>query len=116
MVCASWLVAAVGLFYAAPAWDTKAQDDDIRFLPDRCASVRGYHLLEKAFPQDVFASKAVFVIELPGEGCVGVLGVRYLYFLNMPDWAYTESVQATFAKWGHDEWLRFVHQVRSEHG
>src|SRR5438876_6487503 len=38
--------------------------------------------------------------------CLGILGVRYLYFLNQPDWAYTESVQATLAKWGHEETLR----------
>jgi LmbE family N-acetylglucosaminyl deacetylase len=38
--------------------------------------------------------------------CLGILGVRHLYFLNQPDWAYTESVQATLAKWGHDETLR----------
>src|SRR5262249_26711269 len=45
------------------AWHTKAHDDDIRFLPERCPSVRGYQLLEKAFPQEVFASKGVFVVE-----------------------------------------------------
>lgn len=38
--------------------------------------------------------------------CLALLGTRYLYFLNQPDWAYTESVQATLAKWGHDESLR----------
>ncbi len=38
--------------------------------------------------------------------CVGILGVRHLYFLNQLDFAYTESVQATLAKWGHDESLR----------
>jgi LmbE family N-acetylglucosaminyl deacetylase len=38
--------------------------------------------------------------------CLVPLGVRHLYFLNQPDWAYTESVQATLQKWGHDESLR----------
>jgi LmbE family N-acetylglucosaminyl deacetylase len=38
--------------------------------------------------------------------CLGILGVRHLYFLNQLDWAYTESVRATLAKWGHDESLR----------
>jgi len=38
--------------------------------------------------------------------CLALLGTRYLYFLNQPDWAYTESVQATLAKWGHEETLR----------
>jgi RND superfamily putative drug exporter len=66
-ICAGWLALAMGLYAVAPAWHTKAQDDDIHFLPERCSSVRGYHLLEKAFPQDVFASKAVFVIERNGR-------------------------------------------------
>ena len=48
------------------AWNSKAQDDDIRFLPERCPSVRGYQLLSKAFPQDVFASKVVVAIERAG--------------------------------------------------
>jgi LmbE family N-acetylglucosaminyl deacetylase len=38
--------------------------------------------------------------------CVAILGVRHLYFLNQLDWAYTESVQATLQKWGHEESLR----------
>lgn len=38
--------------------------------------------------------------------CLRILGVRHLYFLNQLDFAYTESVQATLAKWGHDESLR----------
>jgi RND superfamily putative drug exporter len=63
LICAAWVVLAIGLWVVAPAWHTKAQDDDIRFLPERCPSVRGYQLLEKAFPQDVFASKGVFVVE-----------------------------------------------------
>jgi RND superfamily putative drug exporter len=62
-VCAAWLVLAGTLTLVAPAWNTRTQDDDIHFLPDRCPSVRGYHLLEKAFPQDVFASRLVFALE-----------------------------------------------------
>ncbi len=38
--------------------------------------------------------------------CLRVLGVRHLYFLDQLDFAYTESVQATLTKWGHDESLR----------
>src|SRR6185369_3734199 len=45
------------------SWDKRSQDDDIRFLPARCPSVRGYQLLEKAFPQDVFASRVIFAVE-----------------------------------------------------
>lgn len=62
-VCALWLVAGALLFFLAPAWDSKAQDDDIHFLPARYPSVRGYDLLAKAFPRDVFASRAVFAFE-----------------------------------------------------
>jgi LmbE family N-acetylglucosaminyl deacetylase len=47
---------------------------------------------------------AVREVEL--RKCLAILGVRYLYFLNQPDWAYTESVQATLTKWGHEETLR----------
>lgn len=45
--------------------------------------------------------------------CLGLLGTRYLYFLNQPDWAYTESVRATLSKWGHHETLkRLVRLIR----
>ncbi|HEV3204565.1 MAG TPA: MMPL family transporter [Gemmataceae bacterium] len=64
-VCFAWVVAGIVLRHLAPNWDVKSQDDDIHFLPDRCASVRGFHLLEKAFPQDVFASRAILAVERP---------------------------------------------------
>ncbi|HLN29309.1 MAG TPA: MMPL family transporter [Gemmataceae bacterium] len=64
-ICAAWLIGGVLLGWVAPGWNSKAQDDDIRFLPERCPSVRGYQLLSKAFPQDVFASKVVVAIERP---------------------------------------------------
>jgi RND superfamily putative drug exporter len=64
-VCAAWLIGGLLLTWAAPAWDSRAQDDDINFLPPRCASVRGYHLLAQAFPHDVFASRLLFAIEHP---------------------------------------------------
>jgi RND superfamily putative drug exporter len=64
-ICAAWIIAGVALTCYAPNWDSKAQDDDIRFLPDRCASVRGYLLLQKAFPKDIFASRAIFAVERP---------------------------------------------------
>jgi RND superfamily putative drug exporter len=62
-ICAVWLVVGATVTVCAPDWNQQAQDDDIRFLPERCASVRGYRLLEEAFPQDVFASRIVFAIE-----------------------------------------------------
>ncbi len=66
-ICAAWLLLGLLLSWAAPAWDTKALDDDIHFLPGRCASVRGYQLLAEAFPQDVFASRAIFTVERPEQ-------------------------------------------------
>src|SRR3954454_20103158 len=63
LICAAWLIAAVALALLAPRWEHSAQDDDIRFLPSRCDSVRGYHLLEQAFPKDVYASRIIFAIE-----------------------------------------------------
>jgi RND superfamily putative drug exporter len=62
-ICAAWLLLAGGLALLAPSWDTRAQDDDIHFLPARCDSVRGHQLLEQAFPQDVFASRVIFAVE-----------------------------------------------------
>jgi len=63
LVCAAWLVAGAALTLLAPRWDAKAVDDDISFLPARCDSVRGYQLLRQAFPQDVFASRAILTVE-----------------------------------------------------
>ena len=46
--------------------------------------------------------------------CLATLGVRYCYFLDQLDWAYTESVAATLRKWGHEETLeRLVRLVRA---
>jgi RND superfamily putative drug exporter len=67
LTCAAWVVLAVVLALFAPSWKTRAQDDDIRFLPAYCPSVRGYKLLEKAFPQDVFASRVIFAVERDGK-------------------------------------------------
>ncbi len=70
-VCLAWVAAGILLSLVAPAWDTTTQDDDIHFLPDRCASVRGYQLLRKAFPQDVFASRAILAVERDGGPLTG---------------------------------------------
>src|SRR5271155_4360855 len=59
----AWVAVAAALLTFAPRWETKAHDDDIRFLPDRCQSVRGYKLLEKAFPQELFACRVLFALE-----------------------------------------------------
>jgi putative drug exporter of the RND superfamily len=63
LVCSAWLITALALKGIAPTWDSRSQDDDIRFLPERCACVRGYHLMQQAFPQDVSASRLVFAVE-----------------------------------------------------
>src|SRR5262249_6254887 len=63
LICAGWVVLAIGLWVVATAWHSKAEDDATRLQPGRCPSVRGYQLREKAFPQEVFASKGVFVVE-----------------------------------------------------
>jgi putative drug exporter of the RND superfamily len=65
-VCAAWLLFGGLVALVAPSWDNRAQDDDIRFLPARCDSVRGYELLEEAFPQDVCASRVIFAVERAG--------------------------------------------------
>ena len=63
LVCLAWLVVAAVVSLVAPSWDERAADDDIRFLPGRCDSVKGHRLLEQAFPQDVFASRLIVAVE-----------------------------------------------------
>jgi RND superfamily putative drug exporter len=63
LICLAWLVVAGVVGVVAPKWDERAADDDIRFLPARCDSVKGHQLLEQAFPQDVFASRLILAIE-----------------------------------------------------
>jgi RND superfamily putative drug exporter len=63
LTCAGWVLLGLALALAAPPWEKGAQDDDIRFLPASCPSVRGYGMLEKAFPQDAFASRVLFAVE-----------------------------------------------------
>ncbi len=65
MILGSWLIIAVFMGFMAPNWDRNSQDDDIRYLPARCASVRGFQLLEEAFPKDSYACNLVYVIERP---------------------------------------------------
>ncbi len=46
--------------------------------------------------------------------CLNTLGVRYCYFLDQLDWAYTESVAATLEKWGKEQTLeRLVRLIRA---
>lgn len=90
LICAAWLLAGLALALAAPRWDGRAVDDDIRFLPEHCDSVRGYRLLEAAFPQDVFASRAVFALERDGP-------------LTADDFALADAAVADLAKLRQDE-------------
>jgi RND superfamily putative drug exporter len=63
LVGLAWVALGVVLTGLAPAWESRAQDDDLHFLPERCASVRGYHLLAQAFPREVYASTALIAVE-----------------------------------------------------
>jgi RND superfamily putative drug exporter len=63
IVCVAWVILGGVLAFLAPNWDTRTQDDDVRFLPQRVTSVRAYQILEKAFPDDVFASRLIFAVE-----------------------------------------------------
>src|SRR5665213_1272938 len=63
LICAAWLFIGLGVAFVAPAAGHGVQDDDICFLPTRCASVRGYKLLQDAFPQELFASRVIFAVE-----------------------------------------------------
>lgn len=63
LVCAAWLACAGILTAVAPSWSSSSQDDDIQSLPASCASIRGHRALERAFPNDAFASRAIVVLE-----------------------------------------------------
>ncbi len=40
------------------------------------------------------------------RACLVKIGVRFAYFLEREDFAYTESLRVTLEKWGHEETLR----------
>jgi putative drug exporter of the RND superfamily len=62
-IACGWLLTSLVLALLAPAWDTRTQDDDVRFIPERFTSVRAHQLMEKAFPRDVCASNLVLAVE-----------------------------------------------------
>src|SRR4051794_17380345 len=62
-ICLAWVLLGAALTLIAPHWDTRTHDDDVRFVPDRFTSVRAHAIMEKAFPEDVFASRVVFAFE-----------------------------------------------------
>ncbi|HEV3142637.1 MAG TPA: MMPL family transporter, partial [Gemmataceae bacterium] len=63
LVCGAWLAVIATVTWLAPGWQSNSQDDDIRFLPAKSASVRALHILEQAFPQDVYASRLLLAVE-----------------------------------------------------
>jgi RND superfamily putative drug exporter len=63
LIVSVWLGLAIATWAVAPNWQRQSQDDDIRFLPSTYPSVRGYQLLEQAFPKDVFACRVIFAAE-----------------------------------------------------
>ena len=50
--------------------------------------------------------------------CLNTLGVRYAFFLDQLDWAYTESAAATLAKWDRafalEQLVRLIRSLRPE--
>jgi RND superfamily putative drug exporter len=91
LTCAGWLLLGLVLALLAPAWEKGAQDDDIRFLPASCPSVRGYQMLEKAFPRDAFASRVLVAIERTTEP------------LNPADLALADAIADDLSKLRHQE-------------
>lgn len=62
-----WAAAAAALAVFAPSWDAACQDDDIRFMPAECRSVRGYELLRQAFPNEASGSRLAIALERGGR-------------------------------------------------
>jgi RND superfamily putative drug exporter len=89
-VC-GWIVIAVFVGVVAPNWDRNSQDDDIRALPEYCPSVKGYKLLEEAFPGDVFASNLVLAFE------------RLDSPLDADDFKAIDAIRDALEKLRHDE-------------
>jgi RND superfamily putative drug exporter len=63
LTCLAWLTLAALVTTVAPNWRQHTFDDDIRFLPPHYAVSRGFDLLQKAFPQDVFACRVLLAFE-----------------------------------------------------
>jgi RND superfamily putative drug exporter len=91
LICLAWLIVAGAVTLVAPAWDERAADDDIRFLPARCDSVKGHHLLEQAFPQDVFASRLILAVERAEEP------------LTSTDFAYVDGIATDLLRLRKDD-------------
>ncbi|NNE00374.1 MAG: MMPL family transporter [Pirellulaceae bacterium] len=58
----AWILIAIGLRWAAPAWNDIAYDGDFDYLPATMTSVAGGRLLDDAFPGERSRSQIVLVI------------------------------------------------------
>ena len=66
-ILVAWIALAATLTKLAPNWKTQSSDDDVRFLPQYYPSVRAHQLLEKSFPNDTAACRAIIAIERDSE-------------------------------------------------
>ncbi|QDU08853.1 MMPL family transporter [Gimesia aquarii] len=57
-----WILALVGISYAAPEWSTVVQNGEFAFLPGDSPSLLGEKLFKRAFPDDLLASSIVIVV------------------------------------------------------
>lgn len=61
-VIPAWIVVAITIRLAAPAWKDVAYDGDFEYLPATMSSVAGGKLLDDAFPQERGRSQIVLVL------------------------------------------------------
>jgi RND superfamily putative drug exporter len=60
LVC--WVLALIGISYAAPEWSSVVQNGEFAFLPGDSPSLQGEKLFKRAFPDDLLASSIVIVV------------------------------------------------------
>jgi RND superfamily putative drug exporter len=63
-----WIALVVATKYAAPAWETVAQDKEFAFLPEDAPSRRAEQVFAKAFPDDRYTSNIVLVLHREDTG------------------------------------------------
>ncbi len=76
-VLTAWVVLLAAILLTAPPWASISQDDDIKSFPADFDSVVGYDLLRRAFPNDVFNSQVVVVVER-SDGEISELDVDFV--------------------------------------
>lgn len=94
VIVLAWVALGGFASLLAPNWDQNSQDDDVRFLPARCASVRGFSLLSEAFPDDVSASRLILSFE------------RETGELSPSDFALVDTIVSALSEYRltHPEW------------